>query len=501
MTLNISFSSAKLPETGTVCVVISGDKLGPLGHAVDAATGGTLSQAMQTQKFLEKAGETLTVLAPGGAYDRVILVSAGKPEKIDNLALQAAGGHVYAALSRLKVKEVALAVDAAQGRKSKDNEAPAALIAYGALLRSYRFDKYRTKLKAEDKPQLTTLTLHTKEAATAKKAFAPMEAVAKAISFTRDLVSEPPNVLYPESYADACKALKELGVKVTVLDYAAVKKHKMGALIGVAQGSIREPRVVALEWNGDPKAKDKAPLALLGKGVTFDTGGISIKPAGGMEEMKWDMAGSAAVVGTIMALALRKAKANVVGVIGLVENMPDGNAQRPGDIVTSMSGQTIEVLNTDAEGRLVLCDVITYAQRTYQPKAMIDLATLTGAVIVALGHEHAAVLSNNQKLADGLIAAGKTSGEKLWQLPVGDAYDRDIDSPVADMKNIGSAREAGTIVGAVFLQRFVENNTPWAHLDIAGTAWAYKDQPTCPKGASAYGVKLLNQFVADHFER
>lgn len=501
MTVALSFSSAKLPESGTVCVVVAGDKLGPVGQAVDAATGGTLSQAMQAQKFSSKAGETLTVLAPGAAYDRVILVSAGKPEKIDDLALQAAGGHAYAALARTKAKEATLAVDAVHAKKSKSNGHPAALVASGALLRAYRFDKYRTKLKAEDKPQLATLTLHAKDAATAKKAFAPLEAVAKSVAFTRDLVSEPPNVLHPESYADACKALKELGVKVTVLDYAAIKKHKMGALIGVAQGSIREPRVVALEWLGDPKAKDKAPLALLGKGVTFDTGGISIKPSGGMEEMKWDMAGSAAVVGTIMALALRKAKANVVGVIGLVENMPDGNAQRPGDIVTSMSGQTIEVLNTDAEGRLVLCDVITYAQRTYQPKAMIDLATLTGAVIVALGHDHAAVLSNNQKLADTLLAAGKASGEKLWQLPVGEAYDRDIDSPVADMKNIGSAREAGTIVGAVFLQRFVENGTPWAHLDIAGTAWAYKDQPTCPKGASAYGVRLLNQFVADNYER
>ncbi len=500
MTLGISFSAAALPASGTVAVIISGAKLGPAGTAVDKATGGALTKAMTVQGFREKAGETLLLTAVG-AYDHVVLVSAGKADKVDDLALQAAGGHVWAALSRTKAKAAALAVDATPGRKGKaEHTPPAALAGQGALLRSYRFDTYRTKLKEEDKPQLCTLAVHHKDAAEAKKAWSDLEAVAQGVFFTRDLVSEPPNVLYPESFAAQCLTLKSLGVKVTVLDLPALKKLGMGSLIGVAQGSTREPRVVALEWWGNPKAKDKAPLALLGKGVTFDTGGISIKPSAGMDEMKWDMAGAGAVVGTIKALALRKAKANVVGVVGLVENMPDGNAQRPGDIVTSMSGQTIEVLNTDAEGRLVLADVLTYAQHTYKPKAMVDLATLTGAVIIALGHVHAGLLSNDQKLADALLAAGKNSGETLWQLPIGEAYDRDIDSPVADMKNIGPAREAGTIVGAVFIQRFVENDIPWAHLDIAGVAWAEKDLPTCAKGASAYGVRLLDRLVAESYE-
>ena len=494
--IKAGFSPSALPNSGTVALIIADNKLGHAGLALDKATDGAVSRALKAQKFVGKLGETCSLYAPTDKFERIVIVSAGKADKIDDLALQGAGGCLYTALSKGKTKKVAVAVDA-DGKSRKHNAL--AEVAYGAVLRSYRFDKYRTRLKDEDKPQLAELTFHGKDAAAAKAAYAHYDAMAQAISFTRDLVSEPPNVLYPESYADQIAALKKLGLKVTVLGETEIKKLKMGALYGVNQGSIRKPRVVAIEWHGAKNKKD-APIAFLGKGVCFDTGGISIKPSGGMEEMKWDMAGSAAVVGAMMALALRKAKVNAVGVVGLVENMPDGNAQRPGDIVTSMSGQTIEVLNTDAEGRLVLCDVMTYAQRTFKPKLMVDLATLTGAVIVALGHEHAGVLSNNQKLTDQLIAAGKSTGEKLWQLPLGDAYHRDIDSPVADMKNIGSAREAGTIVGAVFLERFVENGTPWAHLDIAGTAWAYKDQPTCPKGASAFGVKLLDRFVADNFE-
>jgi len=490
MTIKIEFSSAQLPTKGTVALVIAGDKLGPTGQALDKALGGALSRGMAAQGFKDKAGESISLYGVGG-YDRVLVICSGKADKADDLTLTAAGGHVYVALSRGKAAAAAVAVD------SKNKNA-AALVAHGAVLRSYRFDKYRTQLKAEDKPKLAALTLHAKDVAAVKKAYGPLDAINEAVFFTRDVVSEPPNVLHPVSYANQLKELSKIGLKVTVLDLAALKKLKMGALIGVAQGSVIEPRVVVMEWNGGKKGD--APLAFLGKGVTFDTGGISIKPAANMDEMKWDMAGSGAVVGAMIALAKRKAKANVVGIVGLVENMPDGNAQRPGDIVTSMSGQTIEVLNTDAEGRLVLCDVLTYAQRTYKPKAMVDLATLTGAVIVALGHEQAGILSNNDKLTKQLIEAGDKTGEKLWRLPLGEGYHRDIDSPVADMKNIGSAREAGTIIGAVFLERFVENNTPWAHLDIAAMAWAYKDTPICPKGASAYGVRLLDRLVADHFE-
>lgn len=491
MTVKIAFSPAALPAKGTLALVIAGDKLGTAGTALDKTLGGALSRGMQAQGFKDKAGESFSLYG-AGSYDRVVVLSAGPANKVNDLTLTAAGGHLYIALSKGKASDVAVVADV------KDKAAPAP-IAHGAVLRSYRFDKYRTKLKAEDKPKLAALTLHTKDLAAVKKAYMPLEALSDAVVFTRDIVSEPPNVLHPVSYAKQIEGLRKLGLKVTVLDLAALKKLGMGSLMGVAQGSAIEPRVVAMEWMGGKKSD--APLALLGKGVTFDTGGISIKPSANMDEMKWDMAGSGAVVGTMIALAKRKAKANVVGIVGLVENMPDGAAMRPGDVVTSMSGQTIEVLNTDAEGRLVLCDVMTYAQRTYKPKAMIDLATLTGAVIVALGHEQAAVLSNNDKLTKQLIDAGTRTGEKLWRLPLGEGYHRDIDSPIADMKNIGSAREAGTIIGAVFLERFVENNTPWAHLDIAAMAWAYKDTPTCPKGASAYGVRLLDRLVADSFEK
>lgn len=490
MTVKIDFSSAPLPSKGTVALVIAGDKLGPAAQALDKSLDGALSRGMAAKGFKDKAGESFSIYATGG-YDRVVVISSGKADKSDDLTLTSAGGHLYVALAQGPAANVAVTVDSR-------NKNAAALVAHGAVLRSYRFDKYRTKLTADDKPRLAKLTVHAKDLAAVKKAYTPLEAINEAVFFTRDIVSEPPNVLHPVSYANQLKELSKIGLKVTVLDLAALKKLKMGSLIGVAQGSVIEPRVVVMEWNGGKK--NDAPLAFLGKGVTFDTGGISIKPAGGMDEMKWDMAGSGAVVGAMIALAKRKAKANVVGIVGLVENMPDGNAQRPGDIVTSMSGQTIEVLNTDAEGRLVLCDVITYAQRTYKPKAMVDLATLTGAVIVALGHEQAGILSNNDKLTKQLVDAGDKTGEKLWRLPLGEGYHRDIDSPVADMKNIGSAREAGTIIGAVFLERFVENNTPWAHLDIAAMAWSYKDTPTCPKGASAYGVRLLDRLVADHFE-
>ncbi|MBI3708648.1 MAG: leucyl aminopeptidase, partial [Proteobacteria bacterium] len=369
----------------------------------------------------------------------------------------------------------------------------------GARLRAYRFDKYRTREKDEQKPTLKALTLMVTDVAAARKAAAPLDQTADAIFVARDLVSEPPNVVYPESLAERCRRLAAFGVKVEVFDEKQMAKLGMGALLGVGQGSARPPRMVVMRWDGAPKAKDKRPIAFCGKGVTFDTGGISLKPAAGMEDMKWDMAGSAVVVGVMEALAARRAKTNAVGVIGLTENMPSGAAQRPSDIVKSMSGRTIEVLNTDAEGRLVLADILWYAQDRFKPKAMIDLATLTGAIIIALGHEYAGIFSNNDELAQRLIGAGRAVEEKLWRMPLGETYDRDIDSDAADVKNIGSAREAGAVIGAQFLQRFV-NDTPWAHLDIAGVAWSKKDTATVPKGATAFGVRLLDRLVADHYE-
>jgi leucyl aminopeptidase len=319
------------------------------------------------------------------------------------------------------------------------------------------------------------------------------------VFLTRELVTEPANIIYPESFVDRVRPLADYGVRIEILDQAPMEKLGMGALLGVSQGSPRPPRVLALHWDGTD-GRQKEPLALVGKGVTFDTGGISIKPAAGMEDMKWDMGGAAAVAGVMKSLALRKAKAHVIGVCGLVENMPDGNAQRPGDVVTTMSGQTVEVINTDAEGRLVLCDVLTWVQRTYKPKTIVDLATLTGAMIITLGHEKGGLFANDDSLADQLMAASAASGDALWRLPLGDAYDKLIDSPIADIKNVGP-REGGSITAAQFIKRFIDDGVRWAHLDIAGMVWTAKPGSLWDKGATGFGVRLLDQFVADNFEK
>jgi leucyl aminopeptidase len=313
------------------------------------------------------------------------------------------------------------------------------------------------------------------------------------ISFTRELVTEPANILYPESFVERCRArVAPLGIDVEVLGEAQMAELGMGALLGVGQGSVRPPRLLAMRWNGGEDGGK--PLVLVGKGITFDTGGISIKPAQGMEAMKWDMGGAGAVVGAMKTLALRKAKANIVAVCGLVENMPDGNAQRPGDVVTSMSGQTIEVINTDAEGRLVLADAITFVQRTYKPTTIIDLATLTGAILISLGHEFGGLFTPEDDLAAQLMAAADSSGDRLWRQPLGEAFDRLIDSPIADMKNVGP-REGGSITAAQFIKRFLDDGVRWAHLDIAGKAWSDKPSDTFDKGATGFGVRLLDQFV------
>jgi leucyl aminopeptidase len=380
-----------------------------------------------------------------------------------------------------------------------DAAAIAAYVASGAQLRAYRFDKYRTKEKAEDKPKLKTVSVVTAALDKAKKLYAPLAGLAESVAFTRDLVSEPANIIYPETLANECKKLSKLGVKVEVLGEAEMKKLGMGSLLGVGQGSERESKLVVMQWHGGKKGAK--PVALIGKGVTFDTGGISIKPANGMEEMKWDMAGSAAVIGTLRALAARGANVNAVGVVGLVENMPDGNAQRPGDVVKSMSGQTIEVINTDAEGRLVLADALWYCQDRFKPQCMVDLATLTGAIIVSLGSHRAGLFSNDDKIANSLLAAADRTHEKLWRMPLGPEYDKMINCDIADMQNVGEGREAGSTTAAQFLQRFV-NDVPWAHLDIAGVAWQNKPlTPLAPKGAVGWGVRLLNDWIAKNYEK
>ena len=373
--------------------------------------------------------------------------------------------------------------------------AHAAHAALGALLKTYRFDVYRTKEAADAKPKLASLTLLTDDVHAAQAAWPALEAIARGTTIARDLITEPPNVLYPAEMADRCAKLAEFGLEVEVMGVEELTEKGFGALLAISQASVREPRVVVMKWMGGEA--DAAPLCFVGKGVTFDTGGISLKPGAGMGDMKWDMAGAGAVVGLMASLALRKAKANVVGLVGLSENMPAGNALRPGDVITSLSGQTIEVLNTDAEGRLLLADVIWYAQDRFKPVLTVDMATLTGAIIVSLGHEFAGMFSNDDTLSTRLIAAGQATGEAVWRMPLGEAYDKLIKSDIADVKNIGG-RPGGAIIGAQFVARFVRG--PWAHLDIAGMAWSSKDSPTCPKGATAFGLRLLDRLVADHFE-
>jgi leucyl aminopeptidase len=376
----------------------------------------------------------------------------------------------------------------------------AAKLALAATLRSWRFDIYRTKLPAKQRPTLDVATIVVGDALSAAgAAWAPLKEVAEGVAFTRTLVAEPANIIYPESFvARARVQLEPLGVSIEVLGEAEMREAGMGALLGVSQGSEREAQLLVMTWDGTGGTAD--PIAFVGKGVTFDTGGISLKPGAGMEDMKWDMGGAGAVTGAMRAIAGRKAKAHVVGICGLVENMPDGKAQRPGDVVTTMSGQTVEVINTDAEGRLVLCDAITWVQRRFKPKTIVDLATLTGAMIVSLGHEHGGIFSNDDALADALVAAGRTTGEKLWRMPLGDAYDKMIDSPIADMKNVGP-REAGSITAAQFIARYVDEGVKWAHLDIAGMVWTAKPGTMWEKGATGYGVRLLDQYVRDVLEK
>jgi leucyl aminopeptidase len=375
----------------------------------------------------------------------------------------------------------------------------------GLRLKFYKFDKYKSKKEDETNINLDAFSIITDAYSAAKNLFETLDAVAKGVFLARDLVNEPPNTLHPESYADLIKNdLKPLGVDVEILDEKKMQKLGFGALLAVGQGSIRESRVVIMKWNGNGKTKktDKAPIALVGKGVTFDTGGISLKPGAEMDLMKMDMGGSAAVVGTMKAIAERKAKANVIGIVGLVENMPSDRAYRPGDIIKSHSGKTIEVLNTDAEGRLVLADIMTYIQDTYKPEVIIDLATLTGAIMVALGHEYCGAFANDNNLWDQLEKASKNTGEKFWRMPLDEAYRKEMESEVADLKNLGSlGRYGGACSAAGFLEHFVQEGTKWAHIDIAGTAWWKSDKPTTPKGGTGFAVRTLNELIANHFEK
>lgn len=506
--MKVSFAKLAVPESGVVVVpVLEGGKLTSSAEALDKALKGAIGRAVKASpRFTGKKDQSLTLLAPAGStLDQIYVIGLGKAEEIDTLRLQSTGGQIYADLAMRGHDTVDVLIDAIDGCPVAATDL-AAEVAFGARLRSYRFDKYLTKQEKDDKPSLKTLRMLCADATKARARFAILGSIADGIFLTRDLVSEPANVLYPETLAEQAKALTELGVDVEILGQAQMEKLGMGALLGVAQGSIREPKLVVMRWQGLPNgakgkaAKEAEPIAFIGKGVTFDTGGISIKPSAGMEDMKWDMGGAGVVIGLMKALAGREAKVNVIGLIGLVENMPSGSAQRPGDIVKSLSGQTIEVLNTDAEGRLVLADVLWYCKDRFKPRLMVNLATLTGAILVALGEEMAGLFSNNDELAQRLFAAGQAVNERVWRMPLDEEYDKLLKSDAADVKNISGGRYAGSITAAQFLQRFVDG-TPWAHLDIAGVTWSKKDKPTVPKGGTAFGVRLLERFVADYYEK
>lgn len=497
MKISFETKSSHKPDTYVVFAT-EGGKLTEHAAVLDKKTSGAIKRTVSAEAFQGKKGRVLTISAPAGIpASHIVVAGLGKAADMKVCDFEKIGSDLIPVLNKKKAASVQIVFDT--GLKHITGEAAASRMATGMLLNSYRFDKYLTREPKEKKPTLKSVEFIVKNAVPARKNFDAARKMADAVFLTRDLVSEAPNVLYPESFASIIKReLSPLGIEVKVLGRKEIKKLGMGALAAVGQGSDREEKLVTMHYNGGGKSQKN--IAFVGKGVTFDTGGISLKPGANMGDMKWDMAGAAAVTGLMKILAGRRAKANVVGIVALAENMPSGAACRPGDIVKSMSGQTVEILNTDAEGRLVLCDALWYVQEKFRPAQIVDLATLTGAVITALGHEYGAVFSNDDTLPKHLISAGREVGEQLWHMPLHEAWDKDIDSPAADMKNIGSGT-AGSAIGAHFLKRFIQKGVSWAHLDIAGMAWSSKDRTSVPKGASAFGVRLLDRYVAEYCEK
>ncbi len=496
--MNIIFNKKSLPTADAhVIFVYANGKLSDSASKIDKATGGLVKRAIIIGHFAGKFGQIIDLVAPENLeVNRVLVVGLGREAEIDILRAQKIGGKIMAKLISSGDEQISIAADAPVRSHISDAEF-AAHMGLGMRLRRYRFDKYFTKQEEAKKPSVIGVSIMSAAALNAKKIFADLDKVADGVAFARDLVTEPGNVIYPESYAEKIKELSSLGVDVELLDEDDMEELGMGALLGVGQGSACESHIVIMRWNGSENV-DEPPVAFVGKGVTFDTGGISLKPGSGMEDMKFDMGGSAAVVGAMKALAGRNAKVNVVGVVGLVENMPSSTAQRPGDVVTSMSGQTIEIINTDAEGRLVLADALWYTQDRFKPKVMLDLATLTGAIMVALGQEYAGIFSNNDELSEKLTEAGSQVDEPVWRMPMSKAYDKQINSKIADMKNMGG-KYAGSIAAAQFLQRFV-SDVPWVHIDIAGTAWKTEASDMADRGATGYGVRLLDQLIRNNYE-
>jgi leucyl aminopeptidase len=513
--LEITFARLDAAHAATTAAFIGQDLvLSPAVQSLNTRSQGQLLKAAEAADFKGKKNTSFEILAPQKLdISRLVLIGAGKAADHGDSDWVSLGGYALGQITARKIGEASLVAEV--GGASGKPEVIAASLAFGALLRHYTFKKYLTKKNGEeasansngngagDKPpspdRLTHLIVHCPDPDKARAAFEPKRAVAEGIYLARDLVNEPANILGPVEFADRVKELESVGLEVEILDADTLKELGMNTLLSVAQGSVRPARVAVMQWHG-AKSKRAKPLAFIGKGVVFDTGGLSMKPAAGMEDMKGDMGGAACVVGLLTALAQRKAPVNAVGIIGIVENMPSGSAIRPGDIVVSMSGQTVENLNTDAEGRLVLADVLWYAQERFKPRLVIDLATLTGAIMVALGKDFAGLFANDDKLAEQLITASKETGEKVWRMPLDKSYDRLLDSKNADMKNIGG-RWGGACTAAAFLGRFIKKETPWAHLDIAGTAMDAPKNEINTSWGSGWGVQLLDRFVADNFEK
>ncbi len=496
MTVKTLFSSSQSSNSDLLVILIDASfKLKGYQLEIDKNCSSNISKMLKSRLLENKKGQNITFPALNKSHSfQVMVYCVGKLEDLSIDKADRLGGKIC---SEVMGKYINVSISC---EFSNDiNETFAANILHGFMLRSYSFNKYKAKTKNKIQKLLKSIEIISKNPSKVKKLYAPLKSLMEGVYLTRNLVSEPANVLTPKVLAEEAANLKDLGIKVEILDLKKIKKLKMGALLGVAQGSSNEPRVVSMSWKGDKGKSSKPEVCFVGKGVTFDTGGISIKPSGGMEDMKWDMGGSGVVIGLMKALAGRKAKVNISAVVGLVENMPSGKAQRPGDVVTASSGHTIEVINTDAEGRLVLADAVTYAIKKFNPKKIIDLATLTGAVIVSLGNQRAGLFSNNDELAQNLFDSGEKTGEKLWRLPVGEEYDDDIKSPIADMHNVGSGRGAGSTAGAKFIEQFVQN-IPWAHLDIAGVTWSKSNSDLYPKGGTAFGVRLLNFYVKNYIE-
>ena len=499
MSVKVSFVSTSVTKKDLVIVILDESmELGKNIASLDKEYNGIISSSVNEKKLNKKKGSSLHLFANKGKnIQEILLYCVGDIKNYNIDKADRIGGSVFALISKT-ISNLTIYIEPNKKHKII-HEDLAARIVHGMQLRSYTFYKYKIKNKNKHNFALKEIEIITKDSSLAKKYYAPLKSLEEGVYLTRNLVSEPANILTPKTLAEEAVKLKALGIKVEVLKLAQIKRLKMGALLGVAMGSANEPRVVSMTWNGTKNRNSKPEVCFVGKGVTFDTGGISIKPSGGMQDMKWDMGGSGVVIGLMKALAGRKAKVNISAVVGLVENMPSGKAQRPGDVVIASSGHSIEVINTDAEGRLVLADAVTYAINKFKPKRLIDLATLTGAVIVSLGPQRAGLFSNNDELANNIFNSGEKTGEKVWRLPVGEEYDDDIKSDIADMHNVGSGRGAGATSGAKFIEQFVQN-IPWAHLDIAGVTWAKSSSELYPAGGTAFGVRLLNTYVKDFFE-